>query len=238
MAETPESMQPQAEADPATLGFEALREEVALVRRAVAGLAAERASIEIPDYSETLGQIMRASSATRQSVKALAEMPALRLSAKDWSHDIATAAQEARRSDQQAFAEARHGFERMAAEMAAHLRSARSAERQRQWLIWTTAGGIVAGMLLLAIIVGPVVRAMPESWHWPERMAASILGTDEETAGVRLIKTAAPDRWRDIVAGYQIISDNRAAIAQCARSEVKTTSKIRCAIEIRSPNSM
>jgi hypothetical protein len=68
-------------------------------------------------------------------------------------------------------------------------------------------------------------------------MAASILGTDEETAGVRLIKTAAPDRWRDIVAGYQIISDNRAAIAQCERSEAKTTSKIRCAIEIRSANS-
>ena len=221
MAETPEPTQPQADADPATLAFEALREEVALVRRAVAGLSAERASIEIPDYSETLGQIVRASSATRQSVKALAETPALRLSAKDWSHEIAAAAQEARRSDQQAFANAQHGLERMIAEMAAQLRSARSAEYQRQWLIWTTAGGIAAGMLLLAIIVGPVVRAMPESWHWPERMAASILGTDEETAGVRLIKTAAPDRWRDIVAGYQIISDNRAAIAQCGRSEEK-----------------
>lgn len=238
MAETPEPMKPQADPDPATLAFEALREEVALVRRAVTGLAAERASIEIPDYSETLGQILRASSATRQSMRALAEMPALRLSPKDWSHEIAMAAQEARRSDQQAFAEVRYAFERMAAEMAAHLRSARSAERQRQWLISTTAGGIVAGMLLLAIIGGPVVRAMPESWHWPERMAASILGADEETAGVRLIKTAAPDRWHDIVAGYQIISDNRAAIAQCERSEAKTTRKIRCAIEIRSQNSM
>jgi hypothetical protein len=238
MAEAPESMQPHADPDPATLAFEALREEVALVRRAIAGLAAERASIEIPDYSETLGHIMRASAATARSVKTLAEMPALRLSAKDWSHEIVTAAQEARRSDQQAFTEARHGFERMAAEIAARLRSARSAERQRQWLIWTTAGGIIAGMLLLAIIVGPVVRAMPESWHWPERMAAGILGTDEEAAGVRLIKTAAPDRWRDIVAGYQIISDNRAAIAQCERSEAKTASKIRCAIEIRRANSM
>jgi len=175
LAETPEPMQPQAEADPATFAFEALREEVALVRRAVAGLSAERASIEIPDYSETLGQIMRASSATRQSVKALAETPAQLLSARDWSRELATAAQEARRSDQQAFAEARHGFERMAAEMAAHLRSARSAERQREWLISTTAGGIVAGVLLLAIIVGPLVRAMPESWYWPERMAATIL---------------------------------------------------------------
>jgi hypothetical protein len=126
----------------------------------------------------------------------------------------------------------------MIAEMAAHLRSARSAERQRQWLIATTAGGIVCGMLLLVIIVGPVVRGMPESWHWPERMAASLLGTDEETAGARLIKTASPERWRDIVAGYQVISDNRAAIAQCERSEARMNSKIRCAIEIRNPNPM
>ena len=118
------------------------------------------------------------------------------------SQQIAAAAQEARGSDQQMFAQGHHDLEQMAAEMAAHLRSARSAERQRQWLIWTTASGIVAGMLLLAIIVGPVVRAVPESWHSAERMAASILGTDEETAGLRLIKTATPDRWRDIVAGY------------------------------------
>ena len=238
MAETPESTQTQTEADPAMLAFEALREEVALVRRAVAGLAAERASIEVPDYSETLGQIMRASAATAHSLKALAEMPALRLSAKDWSHEIATAAHEARQSDQQALVEARYGFERMAVEMAAHLGSARSAERQRQWLVATTAGGVICGMLLLAIIVGPFVRAMPESWHWPDRMAASILGTDEEAAGARLIKITAPDRWRDIVAGYQIISDNRAAIAQCERSEAKTASRIRCSIEIRSQNSM
>ena len=76
MAETPDPVPAHADADPATLAFEALREEVALVRRAVAGLSAERASIEIPDYSETLGQIMRASAATAQNLKALAEITA------------------------------------------------------------------------------------------------------------------------------------------------------------------
>ncbi len=68
-------------------------------------------------------------------------------------------------------------------------------------------------------------------------VAASILGTDEETTGMRLIKTAAPGRWRDIVAGYQISRDNRAAIAQCERSEARTTPGIHCAIEIRNANS-
>jgi hypothetical protein len=158
MAETPEPVQAHADADPATLAFEALREEVALIRRAVAGLAAERASIEIPDYSETLGHIMRASAATAQNLKALAEMPALQRSATDWGRDIAFAAEDARRSDHQAFAHAQHELERMLHQMAACLRSTRSAEDQRLLLIWTAAGATAAGMLLMAIVMGLITR--------------------------------------------------------------------------------
>jgi hypothetical protein len=157
MAETPDPIPAHAGVDPATLAFEALREEVALVRRAVAGLSAERASIEIPDYSETLGHIMRASAATAQNLRALAEMLALHRSATDWGREIAFAAEAARRSDQQAFAHAQHELERMADAMAARLRSARSAEDQRLLLIWTAAGGTAAGMLL-AIIIGLIAR--------------------------------------------------------------------------------
>ena len=36
---------------------------------------------------------------------------------------------------------------------------------------------------------GAVARAMPESWYWPERMAARILRLDREAAGARLIET-------------------------------------------------
>jgi uncharacterized protein DUF6118 len=157
MAETPDPVPPHADADPAARAFEALRQEVALVRRAVAGLAAERASIEIPDYSETLGQIMRASAATAQKLNALAEMPALRRSAKDWGRDIALAAEDARRSDQQAFADAQHALERMVHQMAASLGAARSVEDQRLLLIWTAAVAAATGMLVMAI-VGMIAR--------------------------------------------------------------------------------
>jgi len=156
MAETPDPV--PAHADPATLAFEALRQEVALVRRAVAGLSAERASIEIPDYSETLGHIMRASAATAQNLEALAEMPALHRSAKDWGQEIAFAAEDARRSDHQAFAQAQHELERIVRDMAACLRSARSAEDQRLLLIWSAAGGTADGMFLMAIIMGLIAR--------------------------------------------------------------------------------
>ena len=84
--------------------------------------------------------------------------PALRRSARDWGREIAFAAEDARRSDQQAFARAQHELERMVREMAACLRSARSAEDQRLLLIWTAAGGTAAGMLVTAIVIGLITR--------------------------------------------------------------------------------
>ena len=210
-----------APADPAALAFEALREELALVRRAVAGLAAERAAIEIPDYSETLGQIVRASEATAASLKTLTTMPALRLTALDWGTEIAVASEQARRADQQALTQARDTLQQVARDVTAKLTSAKSADKQRQWLLGTWTGGFFAGMLLLAIGIGPVVRAMPESWHWPESMAADIVGMDQEAAGARLIATAAPDRWRDLVLDYPIVRNNRDALARCEKDAAK-----------------
>jgi hypothetical protein len=231
-----EATQPEAAADPAALAFEALREEVSLLRRGVAGIAAERAAIETPDYSETLGQIMRTSAATAAGLKALGAMPALRLTAQDWGREIAAASEPARRADQEALTGAHDAFQQAAHDMAASLSSARLADNQRRWLLYTGAVGILAGMLLWAAGAGAIARAMPESWCWPERMAARILRLDREEAGARLIETAAPDRWRDIVLGYRIVSDNRDAIAHCQEAAAHETKPARCGIEIGEMN--
>ena len=45
--------------DPAAVAFEAMRSELALLRRAVEGLAVERGAADVPDYSETLGVISK-----------------------------------------------------------------------------------------------------------------------------------------------------------------------------------
>jgi Family of unknown function (DUF6118) len=222
----------QAPADPAALAFKALREEVALVRHAVSGLAAERAAIEIPNYSQTLGQIVRASEATAAGLKALAATPALRLTAQDWGQEIAVASEQARRADQQALTQARDTLQQAARDMTAKLTSAKSADKQRQWLLGTWTGGFLGGMLLLAIGIGPVVRAMPESWHWPESMAANIVGMGQEAAGARLIESAAPNRWGDLVLGSRIVRDNRADLVRCEKAAAKDARSVRCAIEI------
>jgi hypothetical protein len=45
--------------DPAEAAFARMQGELALLRRAIEAMAAERAGLEIPDYSATLSQIHR-----------------------------------------------------------------------------------------------------------------------------------------------------------------------------------
>jgi hypothetical protein len=197
----------------------------------MAGLAAERAANASPDYSETLAKIVRECAATAANLKMLAAMPALQRTVQDWAREIAAAGKEARRSDQQALTEARDALQQAARDMTAKLSSAKSEDKQRQWLLWTGTAGVFAGMFLLTIGIGPLARIMPESWHLPERIAANIVGMEQEAAGARLIEIAAPDLWRDIVFGNRVVSDNRDAIAQCKKRS--TPKRVRCAIEIK-----
>jgi uncharacterized protein DUF6118 len=160
MAELPNLTEPEPNADPAALAFEALREEVALMRRAVAGLAAERASIEMPDYSETLAQIQQASVFSARKLKTLAELPILNASVWEWARAIEKEGEPARRDDRDALGKIHAQLQDVARNMSATLRSARTADVQRHWLLWTFSGGVLVGALLWEIALEPVVRVI------------------------------------------------------------------------------
>jgi hypothetical protein len=214
--------QPQAASDdPATAAFEALREEVALVHHAVAGLAAERDGREIPDYSETLGKILHASAVTVRNLKGLAEMPALRVAPEDMGRQIAAAAETARRADHTTLAQASATFREVTENAQASLRSARAADRQRIWLLATGIAGIVAGAALWGIITGSLIPAAPSGQQSPEQKASAILGMDETAAGEHLIQTASPHLWQDLVLGDRIVAANKDVLAQCPRAKGK-----------------
>ena len=216
--------------DSAAQAFEALRQEVECLRL---GLAA----LEIPDYSVTLGKILQTSQITSGDLKALAEMPALRLSTSGWSREIAAAGLQARHADHAALESARGSFERAAIDLTSSLRSVRTADHQRQWLVWTNIASFFAGVCFWALSMGPLLRAVPESWHWQEHVAARLMDMREEEAGAHLIATATPDRWRDIVLGYRLITKNRDAIAACQRGSELTRKPVSCAILIQDPAS-
>jgi F0F1-type ATP synthase assembly protein I len=147
--------------DAAAVAFELLREEVALCRRAVAGLAAERAAIQIPDYSKTLNQMAAALNTTSRQLDALSQKPALALTPQQWSYQIAAAGNDVRRTEQDTLERARTGFVKVAQELSARLASARQADQQHKWLMRSGIAGILVGAVLglsLAFIASHIDR--------------------------------------------------------------------------------
>lgn len=220
--------------DQAAEAFENLRAEVSLMRRAVERLAAERAEVpDVPDYSETLGVISRNLSATAQRVDALVKSPALSLTPEETGRQIDAASFTARREDHRLFLAANQGMDEVAARLGRHLQSDIAAGEQRRRLGYAGLVGLVAGMAVWAILPGLIVRAMPESWHWPERMAARTLGQPMWNGGQRMMAVASPDAWRGITGGAILARDNRDAIGACRTAAARAKKAVRCTIEVK-----
>jgi len=149
MSETSETLTP---VDEAAAAFEELRQEIALMRRAVTGLSAEHASIEVPDYSQTLGRMAAALNAILKTNKELAEAPALQMNARNWAEHIAEASQAARQADREALDRARSGLDEIARVMSASLDSARTADKQLTWLLCAAGGGLTVGVLIGVVL--------------------------------------------------------------------------------------
>lgn len=160
MAERGEIARTNTGADPAAQAFEALRQEVALLRRAVTGLAADQSAIEVPDYGETLAAISRMVSSVGRRLLALSETPAFGYTPRDWSSEIERASEAARRKDRETITLSGEILRQTTADLTRRLMSAREAERQERLLLWTGGGGILAGMLLWALCIGPAIHAM------------------------------------------------------------------------------
>jgi hypothetical protein len=146
--------------DHATKAFDRLRGEVALLRRALEGLAVERASIEIPDYSETLAQITTAVETTDQRLVTLSQKPAFGLSPQGFSHEIIVASEKIRREDRETITESRQALQQVAKDLIASMRSAREEARQLELLVWTGSGCFAVGMMTGVSVVEPAARAV------------------------------------------------------------------------------
>lgn len=150
--------------DPVAEAFDRLRGEVAATRLVMQSFAAERAEDTMPDYSATLGEIVRQVERHAQAIEMLGERPALGLTPEAIARQIAAAGTEVRHEDAAALDKARSAMERMATELARAMVSARTAADQRRWVIRSAVGGMVVGALLWAVVPGLILRALSESW--------------------------------------------------------------------------
>jgi len=213
--------------------------ELALLRRAVEGLAAERAHIDVPDYSETLGRMQQGVDASAERIAVIngviARSPALAMTPEQMAQRIAAAGNAARREDQAALANARKGLEDMTRQLHGYVVSGRTGDQQNRWLAWTSIGGVIVGIILLAAFAGPILQATPDSWQWPERMAARTLGGTTWEGARRLAVASYPDTWNAMVAGVVIGEGNGTVLERCQQKADKAGEPVRCTVRIK-PN--
>ena len=217
--------------------FEAMRGELALLRHAVEGLAAERGAIDVPDYTETLGRMQQGVDATADRIAVIndviARSPALAMTPEQMAQRIVAAGNAARREDQAALARAGEDKARVMAELRAVAGSAWTRADQKNRQLWFGLGGVAIGIIAWAIVPGLVAREVaPASWQWPERIAARSLDLPRWEAGQRLMQSASPTAFRAIVAGDRIVTANRETIEGCSKAAVRARETVRCTIKV------
>lgn len=82
-------------------------------------------------------------------------------------------------------------------------------------------------------------RALPASWHVPERMAAHVAGgpTVWET-GIRILRAGSPEAYWAIADAAEMRHHNRYVIAACEKNAAKRKKPVRCTIEIEQGSPM
>lgn len=212
---------PPGEVDGAERAFEALRAEVAALRRGIelvfrqgqesGGAAAG------PDYSLTLGQMQKALQAIGTRLDAIEQTPALAATPGQQTAEL-------RRELQQAGEEARRGLGHSQAELDATVRelrgvmaAARERGEQRQWLWAVGIVGALAGMLLWFL----ATALLP--WGGGTWLAGLAFG-GRWNAGQALLQDASPASWERMLRLYNACpQDSRTELCEAAMA-VRTIS--------------
>ena len=118
----------------------------------------------------------------------------------DLARQITDAGVEARKVEQAELRSASETLSGTAREFRTWVESARLASVQNLRLVQMGVAAFLGGILLWSMLPGVIARAVPESWGWPERIAARALRMDLWHAGERMMAQAYPERWKRIVA--------------------------------------
>lgn len=218
--------------DPATAAFEQLRSEVALLRRAVEGLAASQGDAKPINYSPTLGKLSKAVAEVDEQVKALGERPALVLTSESIAGLLRRVSSETLAAPVAEFARAQSNLAGVEARLTGAIGVIQDRRRQRDWIIISATVGFWVGIALWIVASGPLARALPASWQAAERMAAAVLGLPRWEAGSRLMSAADPDAWRDLVRAHDFATANAEALRVCEQRADGLKKPVECKVSV------
>ena len=206
---------------------------IALMARAVEHMAAERFEVDIPDYNPTLEKTNAYLAAVHERLQAIEDAPALAMTPETMERRIAAAAHKARADDEASIRRVRQDQRDTVQALHQIVGHARARQDQREHLLWGIGGGVLAGCLLWSILPGMVARTVPESWHWPERIARRTIGEPSLwEAGSRMMQVGSPEAWRAITDAAAMRHENKETIATCEQKAAKRKAPVRCAIKV------
>ncbi len=215
------------EQDDAARAFDDLAAEVRVMRRVVEALEAKKPT----DYAPTLAALTQELERLTGVTAAMANRPAMVLTPERYAAQIGRAADDAARP---AAAELQR-VQTLTSTLERALGGVRTREDQRRQMLRTGGGALAIGALLCVLLLPPIARALPTSWHVPEKLAAGVVGENRWTAGQRMMTSYAPGAWENIARGAELAIGNRDVLDECGKDAARTGRPQRCTVQVSPP---
>lgn len=195
---------PEDEADGAEQAFEALREEVAVLRRGIELVyrKGQQAS-PVPDYSLTLGAIAKELTTLTRRLDVMARAPALAVTPGQLAAELRDQLQLIGQDARSGMAVSQVQLDRTVGELRGMMASARTSRDQRRRLRIAGAGGGAGGMVLWLLLTA----LLP--WGAGTWLAGVAFG-GRWNAGQVIMQDANPAAWERMVRLYKACSQDSA----------------------------
>jgi hypothetical protein len=176
--------------DDAARAFEALRAEVASLRRGIELVTQQGREAKSVDYSLTLGEMAQALEGLQARLAAIEGKPLLAMTPAIYREQIVAAARSAGEAAGRALEAGAAAQSAAACELREVTSRVRGAREQRWWLAGAAGGGVLGGLLLwVAVIV-----LLPLDWG-TSLVALPLAHGDRWGAGLVFLREADPARF-------------------------------------------
>ncbi len=203
--------------DGAERAFDALREEVAALRRGVelvyrqAQQAGQQSAAAGPDYTLTLGKMEKALGVIAGRLEAVERQPAMQMTGASLRAELDTAAQDAASTMIGSLAGAANELRSATMQMEGMFRQVRGQREQQAWL-WTTGGCGVLGGVLLWFMLAALLPWGAGDWL----TSLPIGGGGPWASGAALMDRASPQSWDKMVRLYKACGTQATELCEAA----------------------
>ena len=221
-------MDNEADSGAAERAFEALRAEVAALRREIAGQTA-------PDYALTLGAIAQELQAVGARLDAIESAPQLQATPAVVAQQVRQEAGRLAESQITQAQVARESFER-GREVLAHAAVLEQRAQRDRRIVWAVGGGAaLIGAILGVLLFMEINRHAPDDWGWSAGWAAWLMQADPLQAGYKLIDRDNPRVAAAVNEDIRLGNAYAGALHKCEAEAARAGKAERCTLTVKPP---